>query len=100
MLLGLDYQIKLAIAVDEDVDITRDEEVLWAVATRCRMRDDLFIVPNSFIISLDPTSKDNTNDKVCIDATMSKEMRDEVIVLKTKPEYKRVAADLIKSSRS
>ena len=100
MLLGLDYQIKLAIAVDEDVDITRDEEVLWAVATRCRMRDDLFIVPNSFIISLDPTSKDNTNDKVCIDATMSKEMRDEVIVLKTKPEYKRVAADLIKGSRS
>ena len=31
---------------------------------------------------------------------MFKEMRDEVIVLKTKPEYKRVAADLIKSSRS
>lgn len=100
MLLGLDYQIKLAVAVDEDVDITRDEEVLWAIATRCRMREDMFIVPNSFIISLDPTSRDNTNDKVCIDATMSKEMRDEVIVLKTEPEHKQIAIDLIDSARN
>lgn len=99
MLLGLDYQVKLAVAVDEDVDITRDEEVLWAIATRCRMREDMFLVPNSFIISLDPTSKDNTNDKICIDATMSKEMRDEVIVLKTTPEHKKAAEEFIEAAR-
>jgi len=100
MLLGLDYQIKMAVAVDEDVDITRDEEVLWAIATRCRMREDLFMVQNSFIISLDPTSKDNTNDKICIDATMTKEMREEVIVLKTAPEHKKVAQAFINATRN
>ena len=32
-LLGWDPYLKTVIAVDEDVDVTRDEEVLWALAT-------------------------------------------------------------------
>jgi len=95
LLMGSDHQLKLVVAVDEDIDIRRDEEVMWAIATRCRMERDMFIIPGSFTISLDPSSVNNTIDKVGIDATMSQELRDEVIILRAAPENKQKALELI-----
>ena len=97
--MGSDHQLKFVVAVDEDIDITRDEEVMWAIATRCQMQKDLFMIPGSFTISLDPSSVNNTIDKIGIDATMSKEMRDEVIILRSNAEDKAKALQIIAESR-
>jgi UbiD family decarboxylase len=99
LLMGSDHQLKFVVAVDEDIDIHRDEEVMWAIATRCQMQKDLFMVPGSFTISLDPSSVNNTVDKIGIDATMRKEMRDEVIILRSNPEDKAKALQIIAENR-
>ena len=38
LLLGLDPYLKLVIAVDDDVDVFDEQEVLWALATRFQAR--------------------------------------------------------------
>lgn len=68
-LFGLDSYIKFAVVVDEDVDIFRDEEVLWAMATRFQADTDSFIVPKVFCNRLDPSAKDGMSAKLGIDAT-------------------------------
>jgi 4-hydroxy-3-polyprenylbenzoate decarboxylase len=42
--LSISLGMKLAIVVDEDVDIYNMEDILWAMATRVNPRDDLLIV--------------------------------------------------------
>ncbi|MDP6617812.1 MAG: UbiD family decarboxylase, partial [Nitrospinota bacterium] len=69
LLMGLDHYIKLAVVVDEDVDVFNEEEVLWAIATRMRADRDVFIIPNDFQNRLDPTAADGTTGKMGIDAT-------------------------------
>lgn len=69
-LLGLDHYIKLAVAVDDDIDIYNEEEVLWAIATRFQADTNLFIVPKVLCNRLDPSSVDGMSAKVGIDATM------------------------------
>lgn len=76
--LGSDPTIKIAIVVDEDIDITSDREVLWAVVTRARPDKDFFFIPNTYIGLLDPVGhkldfpyeKDGIDTKVGIDATI------------------------------
>ncbi|MEG2213514.1 MAG: UbiD family decarboxylase, partial [Clostridiales bacterium] len=99
LLMGSDHQLKFVVAVDEDIDIRRDEEVLWAIATRCNMQRDMFLIPGSFTISLDPSSENNTIDKIGIDATMNQQMRDEVIILQAKPEHQAEAMKLLAENR-
>lgn len=43
-LLGWDPYLKTVIDVDDDLDITDDQQVLWALATRFQPSQDLFIV--------------------------------------------------------
>ncbi|MEW6523015.1 MAG: UbiD family decarboxylase [Bacillota bacterium] len=69
LLFGLDPYVKLAIAVDEDIDITDEEEVMWAVATRMQADRDSFVVPHVFCNRLDPSSVDGMSAKLGIDAT-------------------------------
>jgi 2,5-furandicarboxylate decarboxylase 1 len=69
LLFGLDSYIKLAIAVDEDIDIFNEEEVLWAVATRFQADTDMFVVPKVICNKLDPSSIDGMSAKLGIDAT-------------------------------
>ena len=69
LLFGLDSYIKLAIALDEDIDIFNEEEVLWAIATRFQADTDLFIVPKVICNKLDPSSVDGMSAKLGIDAT-------------------------------
>ncbi len=69
LLLGLDSYIKLAVAVDEDVDVFNEQEVLWAIATRFQADTDMFMVPKVFCNRLDPSSVDGMSAKLALDAT-------------------------------
>lgn len=69
LLLGLDHYTKLAISVDEDVDVNDEAEVMWAVATRMQAGRDTFVVPDVFCNRLDPSSSGGVSDKMGIDAT-------------------------------
>jgi len=66
---GDDLALKLVIVVDEDVDVTREDEVLWAVATRMQADRDLAVIPNAMGAILDPSTRNGTTAKVVIDAT-------------------------------
>ncbi len=70
LLFGLDAYIKLAIAVNEDIDIYNEEEVLWALATRFQADTDMFVVPKVFCNRLDPSAVDGMSAKLGLDATM------------------------------
>ena len=69
LLFGLDNYIKFAVAVDADVDVYNDDDVLWAMATRFQADTDMFMVPKVFCNRLDPSSLDGMAAKLGIDAT-------------------------------
>ncbi|MBW1804173.1 MAG: UbiD family decarboxylase [Deltaproteobacteria bacterium] len=49
------YNSKWIIVVDEDVDPTHLEQVVWAMCTRCHPPDDIDILRNTWATYLDPT---------------------------------------------
>lgn len=49
------YYTKWVIVVDEDVDPTDLEQVVWAMSTRCNPIDDIDILRNTWSTYLDPT---------------------------------------------
>ena len=57
------------VAVDEDVNVFDEEEVLWALATRFQADTDMFMVPKVFCNRLDPSSQDGMSAKLALDAT-------------------------------
>jgi 2,5-furandicarboxylate decarboxylase 1 len=78
--LSSEYQHpKIAIAVDEDVDIFNYAEVLWAVNTRVNPQEDLVVIPGAKIHAMDPSCPEfgspgapgwhRTGGKLMIDAT-------------------------------
>jgi len=69
LLLGLDPYIKLAIVVDDDIDVTNEAEVMWALATRMQPSKDTFIVGDLPCNVLDPSSENGLSSKLAIDAT-------------------------------
>jgi 2,5-furandicarboxylate decarboxylase 1 len=69
LLLGLDQYVKLAVVVDADIDISNEEEVLWAMATRVQAHKDVFVVPKSLMNVLDPSSENGLSSKMVVDAT-------------------------------
>ncbi|MCL5959225.1 MAG: UbiD family decarboxylase [Chloroflexi bacterium] len=57
--LSSEYQHpKIAIAVDEDVDIFNNTEVIWAINTRVNPAEDITVLPGMRIIPMDPTGKE------------------------------------------
>jgi 2,5-furandicarboxylate decarboxylase 1 len=56
--LSSDTYIKHAIAVDEDVDIADDEQVLWALNTRFQADRDLVLIPRCRGVRMDPSGYD------------------------------------------
>jgi 2,5-furandicarboxylate decarboxylase 1 len=68
-LLGLDPYLKLAVVVDDDIDVRDEEQVLWAVATRFQADRDVIVaggLPGSL---LDPSSSGGVTARMGIDAT-------------------------------
>ena len=69
-LLGWDPYLKTVIAVDEDVDITDDSEVLWALAAHFQPAEDMFMVDGLPGSPLDPSSSmEGTTSRLALDAT-------------------------------
>jgi len=69
-LLGWDPYLKTVIAVDSDVDVSDDQQVLWAMATHFQPHRDLFVVDGLPGSPLDPSSsQDGTTSRMGIDAT-------------------------------
>lgn len=69
-LLGWDPYLKTVVAVDDDVDVTSDSEVLWAMATHFQPAADLFVVDGLPGSPLDPSSSiTGTTSRMAIDAT-------------------------------
>ena len=63
--------LKHAIVVDSDINPYNMEEVEWAIATRFRGDEDLLVIPNVRVSSLDPVSNQEKElgCKVGVDAT-------------------------------
>jgi len=68
-LLALDNYLKFVVAVDEDVNIFDEQEVLWAIATRFQADTDMFMVTDVLCNRLDPSSRDGMSAKLAFDAT-------------------------------
>ena len=67
--LGEDLSLKLAIVVDDDVDIASDRDVMWALCTRMQADADVDILKNCMGAILDPSNHDGLTAKMMIDAT-------------------------------
>lgn len=67
--LGEDLSLKLAVVVDDDVDIYSDQDVLWAVCTRMQADTDVDILKNCMGAILDPSNRDGLTAKMIVDAT-------------------------------
>ncbi|MDZ4245576.1 MAG: UbiD family decarboxylase, partial [Dehalococcoidia bacterium] len=74
------YHGRWVIVVDEDIDPSRDEEVLWAMATRCDPATAVEIINGCWSTPLDPTISPEKRSKS--DFTNSR-----AIVLATRPFY-------------
>ncbi|HSV77992.1 MAG TPA: UbiD family decarboxylase [Ramlibacter sp.] len=73
-LLGWDPYLKSVIAVDPDVDITSDEQVLWALATHFQPHRDLLVIDGLPGSALDPSaSGQGTTSRMGLDATRGPE---------------------------
>jgi UbiD family decarboxylase len=69
-LLGSDPYLKTVIAVDSDIDISDDSQVLWALATHFQPHQDIFVIDGLPGSPLDPSSSVNgTTSRMGLDAT-------------------------------
>lgn len=73
LLFGMEPNIKLVVACDEDIDVYDQDEVMWAIATRVQADEDVFVVPRVFCNELDPSSRAGMSARMGIDATRSAE---------------------------
>ena len=97
------YQNRFTIVVDEDIDPTRIDDVVWALSTRCDPEIDIDIMRRCWSSSLDPMippdSKALMNSRAVIDACKPYEwMKDFPEVAETSPELRaKVVAKLGRS---
>lgn len=69
-LLGWDQYLKTVIAVDADVDVTRDADVLWALSTHFQPHRDVMILDQLPGNALDPSASGiGTTSRMGLDAT-------------------------------
>ena len=65
---------KMAVVVDDDIDIFDDEQLYWAMTWRCQPHEDVMILENMKAVPLDPslpsTMPPVTTSKMGIDATI------------------------------
>lgn len=68
-LLGMDPYVKLAVAVDDDVDVRSEQDVMWAIATRFQADRDMFVISGVPGSLLDPSSDEGLTSRMAVDAT-------------------------------
>ncbi len=71
--------LKRVVVVDDDIDITDEREVEWAIATRVQPDRDVVVIPDCKGSSLDPSqdSERHVTAKWIIDATAPVDRKDE-----------------------
>jgi UbiD family decarboxylase len=75
-LLGWDPYLKTVVAVDSDVDVTKDSQVLWALAVHFQPARDVVIVDGLPGNALDPSASNvGTTSRMGLDATRGPEFR-------------------------
>ena len=69
------YGGKFVVVVDDDIDITNPADVIWAIATRCHVREDIDVVKGVWASVCEPalppeerSPRGYTSDRVLIDA--------------------------------
>lgn len=67
-LLGM-RDVKVAVVVDDDIDVFNMGQVLWAVATRSQPDDDVVVLRGMMSTGLDPSCGGGVTAKMGIDAT-------------------------------
>jgi 4-hydroxy-3-polyprenylbenzoate decarboxylase len=93
------YAGRWVIVVDEDVDPSNIDEVVWALSTRCDPVSDIETIDRAWSTPLDPlVPEDETenpfNSRAVVDATIPYERRDEFPdVAETSPEYRQQILD-------
>jgi UbiD family decarboxylase len=68
-LLGLDPYVKLAVAVDDDIDVRDESQVMWALATRFQADRDVITVSGVPGSMLDPSAESGLTSRMALDAT-------------------------------
>ncbi|MGQ0654438.1 MAG: UbiD family decarboxylase, partial [Betaproteobacteria bacterium] len=69
-LLGWDPYVKTVIAVDDDIDLTDDAQVMWALATHFQPHRDMLMIEGLPGNALDPSaSAVGTTSRMGLDAT-------------------------------
>ena len=87
-------RIKHVFVFDDDIDIMNPEEVEWAIATRVQADKDIFIIPNTFGLRLDPSvTAEGVTAKMFVDATKSKNFRSEGLALPPEDVWQKVRGD-------
>jgi UbiD family decarboxylase len=71
--------LKRVVVVDDDIDITNEKEVEWAIATRVQPDKDVIVIPGAKGSSLDPSQDyaSKTTAKWIIDATAPIDRKEE-----------------------
>ena len=74
--IAANSDVKIAIVVDDDIDIYDEQQVLWAIATHFEADQGLAVIPNAMGAHLNPAAygevrheKGPMNTKMVIDAT-------------------------------
>jgi 2,5-furandicarboxylate decarboxylase 1 len=88
-----DMQVKHCVVVDDDIDITDNQAVIQAIATRVQASRDIFIVPGVTMDALDPSQQKGipTSDKVGVDATAKPSLK----IFAAKPKVPKEVMDRI-----
>jgi 3-polyprenyl-4-hydroxybenzoate decarboxylase len=97
-LSGSADRVKMAIGVDDDVDVCRILDVLWSFASRTHAAHDLEILESLSMIESDPTARDDsgaaTTAKWLVDSTMPPVSQPEA-----RSEYQRAVPKNLESVR-
>jgi UbiD family decarboxylase len=69
-LLGWDPYVKTVIAVDDDIDVSDDSQVMWALATHFQPHRDVLVIEGLPGNALDPSASSvGTTSRMGLDAT-------------------------------
>jgi 4-hydroxy-3-polyprenylbenzoate decarboxylase len=92
---------RFVVVLDDDVDITDAQEVIWAMATRCNAERGVDLIKDVWTTRSDPSlsparraSRQYVSDRIIIDACRPYEWKDQFPAVNAfAPEYKRNVYD-------
>lgn len=95
--LAANSNVKIAVVVDDDIDIYDEQQVLWAIATTFEADSGLAVIPNAMGSHLNPSAygevrsqKGPMNTKLVIDATRPATMKFETRIRPPQAAWDRI----------